>query len=284
MVDKTVELQARAAAEPAALPIGRISTPIRYVPEKQEEIDYPETDGKPMAETERHRDGIIRALQMLPPHFAKVPDICISGNMMLYYMEDDKSRVVSPDVFVVFGVERRERRLYRTWEEGKPPDFVLEFSSKGTFKRDLNQKKDLYALMGVREYFLYDVDGLYLPTPLIGYHLLDDNQLHYVRMSVGSDGSILSSVLNLELHDLDGELGFYDAVAGEWLKTDAEAAEARAAQEAASRHQAETRAEQAETRAEQAETRAGNAEAENAQLRAEIERLKARNAEYQENS
>ena len=284
MADKTVELQASAAAEPAVLPIGRISTPIRYVPEKQEEIEYPETDGKPMAETERHRDGIIRALQMLPRHFVKVPDICISGNMMLYYMEDDKSRFVSPDVFVVFGVERRERRLYRTWEEGKPPDFVLEFSSKGTFKRDLNQKKDLYALMGVREYFLYDVDGLYLPTPLIGYHFLDDNQLHYARMPVGSDGSILSSVLNLELHDLDGELGFYDPVAGEWLKTDAEAAEARAAQEAASRHQAETRAEQAETRAEQAETRAGNAEAENAQLRAEIERLKARNAEPQENS
>ena len=279
MVDKTVELQARAATEPASLPVGRISPHVRYVPEKQEEIDYPETDGKPMAETERHRDEIIRALQTLPRHFVKVPDICISGNMMLYYIKDDKSRFVSPDVFVVFGVERRERRLYRTWEEGKPPDFVLEFSSKGTFKRDLNQKKDLYASMGVTEYFLYDAEGLYLPTSLMGYHFLDDNQLHYSRMSVRPDGSILSSVLNLELHDLEGELRFYDPVADDWLKTEAEAAQEHAEQ-AETRAEQETVARQHATEIARQETAARQqAEAENAQLRAEIERLKARNTE-----
>ena len=50
------------------------------------------------------------------------PDVYVWGNMMLYYVEGDRRKHVSPDVFVVRGVPKRpERDYYLTWKEGKGP-------------------------------------------------------------------------------------------------------------------------------------------------------------------
>jgi len=171
--------------------------------------------------------------------------VCVSGNMMMYYVEGNARYAVSPDVFVAFGVERKERRTYKIWEEGKPPDFVLEFSSKRTFRRDLDSKKTRYAALGVREYFLYDADKRYLPSPLMGFRLAGRD---YIQIPARADGSVQSATLELALHIRPEGLRFYDPVAQRWLQTPAEAAEERA--EAA--------------------------EAEAARLREELERLKAR--------
>ena len=158
-------------------------------------------------------------------------------------------------------MERKERRIYRIWEEGKPPDFVLEFSSENTYQHDLAGKKELYAAIGVGEYFLYDADRAYLPSPLMGFRLVGGE---YVQIPVGADGSVPSGVLKLDLHVLEDGLGFYNPVSEKWLETPAEAAQVRA---------------------EQAEARAEQAEAEIARLRAENERLKVSlNADPQSNS
>ena len=58
---------------------------------------------------------------------------------------------VSPDILLALGVERRKRSSYRTWEEGKVPDFMLEVLSPSTWQRDL-AKRETYARLGVREY------------------------------------------------------------------------------------------------------------------------------------
>jgi len=141
--------------------------------------------------------------------------------------------------------------------------------------------------------FCDDAEGLYLPTPLMGFTLVDDA---YVAITADDDGGIRSSVLGLDFRLRDGVIAIYDPIAGEWVQTRAETAEARAEQESTraetaearaeqesiARENAETRAEQesiarenAETRAEQESTRAETAEAEAAQLREEIARLKA---------
>lgn len=113
-----------------------ISIPrIRYAPTNGA-IIYPESDGKPMAETERHRDALMDALIILIEAFKDKPDVCVSGNMMMYYVEGDPKKSISPDVFVSFGIGKKLRRTYRVWEEGKPPDFVLEFSSDKTHRTD----------------------------------------------------------------------------------------------------------------------------------------------------
>ena len=148
--------------------MGHLNTfPLRSAPTETADI-YPESDGKPMAETERHFRELIKNMSRIETHFAHLPDTYVMGDMMMYYEEGNPRKFISPDIFVAFGIGKKERRIYKIWEEGKPPDFVLEFSSKGTYRNDLTRKVQLYASIGIPEYFLYDVDRRYLPTPLMG--------------------------------------------------------------------------------------------------------------------
>ena len=234
---------------------------IPYAPTETADL-YPESDGKPMAETDMHAVAIINLRQRFDGFFADTPDTYVSGTIMMYDVEGPDRTAVSPDILVSFGIGKKLRRTYKVWEEGKPPDFVMEFSSKGTFQNDLGHKKAHYASMGIPEYFLCDIDRRYLPTPLMGFRLKGET---YERIPENADGSISSVTLGVSFHLLDDGLAVYDEATGQWLQTPAEAAEAaeqRAAQEAAAR------AQEAAARAE--------AEAEASRLREELERLKAR--------
>ena len=259
---------------------------IPYVPTEDTKL-YPDSDGKPMAVSDLHRRILTRTLQVLDTHFEKRPEVYVSGDILMYYVEGDPRKSVSPDVLVTFGLGKKLRRTYLVWQEGKVPDFAMEFSSESTYRNDLGRKMELYAALGIQDYFLYDAEGRYLPSPIMGVTLIDGS---YVPISAGPDGGLHSTALSLDFHVDDVGLGIYDPVAGEWLQTPAESAVQRAeraetrAESAVQRaERAETRADQAETRADQAETRADqetiarqNAEAELAELQEEIERLKAR--------
>ena len=216
---------------------------------------YPESNGKPMAETERHFRELLKNFNRIENHFAHIPDVYVLGDMMMYYEEGDPRKSISPDIFVAFGIGKKERRIYKIWEEGKPPDFVLEFASKGTYRNDLTGKVQLYAEIGIPEYFVYDVDRRYLPSPLLGFRLIGDD---YVEIASLATGGLPSVTLGLEFHALDDSLGIYDPEAEAWLKTSAE------------------RAEDAEERANQEADARHKAEAEVARLQEELERLKAR--------
>ena len=151
---------------------------------------YPESDGKPMAETERHFRELVKNMNRIENHLASIPDVYVLGDMMMYYEEGNPRKSISPDIFVAFGVGRKERRIYKIWEEGKPPDFVLEFASKGTYRNDLRRKVDLYAEIGISEYFVYDVDRRYLPSVLMGFRLVGDA---YVEIAALANGGIPAS-------------------------------------------------------------------------------------------
>lgn len=266
---------------------------IPCVPTEGAEL-YPDSDGKPMAVSDLHRRILTRTLQVLDTYFEKRPEVYVSGDILMYYVEGDPRKSVSPDVLVAFGLGKKLRRTYLVWQEGKVPDFAMEFSSKGTYRNDLGHKMELYAALGIQDYFLYDAEGLYLPSSIMGFTLIDGS---YVPISAGTDGGLHSTALSLDFHVGDVGLGIYDPIAGEWLQTPAESAVRRAelaetrAESAVRRAEAaETRAETAETRVETAETRAEQetlradletlarqkAEAELAELREEIERLKTR--------
>ena len=88
-------------------------------------VIYPESDGKPMAETEYHRDIMIDFIQMLKRYFRNVNDVHVSGNLLMYYEEGNPRKSVSPDVFVAFGVSKKRRRTYKIWEEGHAPDLCV---------------------------------------------------------------------------------------------------------------------------------------------------------------
>jgi Uma2 family endonuclease len=193
------------------------------------QVHYPETDGKPMAETDVHIDALIYLREALKDYFRDALQVYVAGTMLLYYEEGNPAACVAPDVFVVQGVAKRERRTYRLWEEGQTPAVVFEITSWGTRLEDLGTKRALYAMLGVRESFLYDPLGEYLQPPLQGYRLQEGE---YQRLLPGGAGELASQVLGLELRVEAGRLRVVDPATGERLLTPAEAQAARRAAEA----------------------------------------------------
>ena len=167
-------------------------------PREPREIDYPTGDGKPLAETPIHRDNLVGLIEVLRLHFQGDPNVYISGNMFLYYVEGDKRRHVSPDVFVVKGIDGANNRdAYFTWVEGKGPDVVFEFTSPSTKKEDLVTKFNLYRdVLHVAEYFLFDPKAEYLKPSMRGYRLNHENEYEPIEPV---NNRLPSQVLDLHL-------------------------------------------------------------------------------------
>ena len=227
-------------------------------------IHYPSSDGKPMAENDAQRNAILYGIGALTRHFRDRRDVYVSGDLLIYYEEGNPRVSIAPDVFVVFGVEKRERLNYKLWEERRAPAFVLEVASPSTWRDDVGRKRSAYACLGVREYWQYDPLGEHLPARLQGERLTRSG---YVRQPVltASDGTLTlrSETLGLELRAAPGrEMRFRDPASGRVLRSYDEEAEGRLA--------AETRAAAAETRVATAEARAAAAEVRVAELEARL--------------
>lgn len=214
-----------------------------------QQIAYPESDGKPLGETDAHRREILAIIAMLELYFAANPNIYISGNLMLYYEEGEPSSVVSPDVFIVKGVPKHERRTYKLWEERQPPAVVFEITSRSTRLEDKGSKRELFAMLGVREYFLFDPLAEYLKPPLQGF-VLENDEL--VSMESEAGGSLISQELGLRMYRDGSYLRLIELATGQPLLRPADLDAARRA----------------------AEERARTAEEEIERLRAELARLR----------
>jgi Uma2 family endonuclease len=245
-------------------------------------LEFPESDGQPMGETGIHVNQILALYAALRLFFRFVQDVYVGANMFMYYEPTDPRQNFCPDVFAAFGVRPGERRTWKTWEEGKVPDIIIEITSKSTRREDTREKRALYEDLGVREYFLFDPLHEYLTPRLQGHRLVAG------RFEPLSGDVLTSEVLGLELRVKDDDrLHFFDPKRGMWLlineelsdyadEVAARAEAERARAEAAVTH-AETeraRAEAAVTHAETEHARAEAAEAELARLRDEIARLK----------
>ena len=234
-------------------------------------IVYPESDGMPLPDG-LYQDPIFRrVVGALEVHFSDVKNALVSGNTFLYYVEGNPRRNVSPDCYVVFGLSEaaleslsiEKNNTYLLWEVGKPPDYVMEIASQSTWRRDLGEKRDLYARICVGEYWRYDqTGGDFYREPLVGERLVDGE---YQRIEMGheSDGSVWahSDALNLDLWWTDGELRYWDPVRSVWLLTHQEEKNARLVAEAQADSERDARL--------AAEARAARLEAELQRLRGE---------------
>jgi Uma2 family endonuclease/uncharacterized small protein (DUF1192 family) len=191
-----------------------------------DQVEYPESDGKPMGETDVHIDWMIRIRDILR-HRYRGQQVYVGANLLVYYQEGDPSKFVVPDDFVAKDCQPGRRRTFKIWEEGKAPDVAFEITSRSSRQEDESYKPQVYARVGVREYFLYDPTGEYLDPPLQGFRL---HGLDYRRIKLDRTGAIKSDQLGIALRLKDGDLVFSDARTGDELLTKAEAAEGRAAQ------------------------------------------------------
>ncbi len=232
-----------------SLPVAPPRPTTRQRPEVAE-VDYPSSDGKPMAESGPQKRVMIDVTEGLRRYFEeRRSDVVVECDLLMYYVRNDASAVGAPDVLVALGLEGSARLAYRVWLEGKAPDFVLEVASNRTIRRDNEDKAELYEGLGVLEYWQFDAVGKLL-TPRLqagrlgpgGYEPLD------VLPSDSGELRIRSEVLGAEFR-IDGKqrLAVFDPKTGRCLSPLDETQ--RANREQALREHERQRADRAEARA-----------------------------------
>ncbi|MGE0544290.1 MAG: Uma2 family endonuclease [Dehalococcoidia bacterium] len=135
-----------------------IQTETETPPWAPTEDDLPDSDGMPL-DNERQAVQISLLAQPAKRHFADRADVYVGANMFVYFSPDQvlTEDFRGPDVFVVTGTTKRERKSWVTWQEGKGPDLVIEILSESTQRTDRTLKKEIYATrLRVPEYFWYD--------------------------------------------------------------------------------------------------------------------------------
>ena len=239
-------------------------------------VDYPSSDGKPLAENDPQLHAILYAVGVLRVYYRDRPDVYVSGDLLVYYEEGNPRVSVAPDAFVVFGVEDRIRMNYKVWEEGKGPDFVLEVASPSTWREDVRRKPGIYAGLGVREYFLFDPLGAHYTPRLRGYRWVAGKYERLTAVeSIDRTLTLRSEVLDLDLRTQGEEIRFHDPATGETLLSHGETDAARR-EEAAARRTAEAQADVANVRADAAEARAAEEAAARRTAEARLAELEAR--------
>ena len=164
-------------------------------------------------------------------HFAAQPDTLVRAPCVLNFDPANMNNRVEPDLLVAFGVTPASvlpRNGYIIWEVGKPPDFVMEVASETTHHRDTGFKRDLYARIGIGEYWRVDpTGGDFYGYALAGDRLVDD-RYRPVDLTTEQDGMIWGHSMALDLcpcwhpawdWDVDDEtnLRFYDRKTGRYL-------------------------------------------------------------------
>ena len=211
----------------------------------QKKVVYPETDGKPLPDGEYQSPIFREVVGTLEIHFSNRPDVHVNGNTMFYYEEGNPRRVISPDCYVAFGVDVEailRNNTYLLWDVGKPPEFVLEIGSHSTARNDLGSKRELYARLGIGEYWRYDgTGGDFYREPLVGEYL-SGGEYHRFELHTEPDGMVWghSPTLNLDLCWDNGRLRYFDPATATWLLNRLEEIDAPQAAESA-RQSAEAR-------------------------------------------
>src|SRR5436305_3274193 len=120
-------------------------------------VDYPDSDGKPMADNTRQFEYITMIKCGLEALVRDDPNVFVAGDLLWYPVEGDNTIRAAPDVMVVFGRPKSCRRSYQRWREGGiAPQVVFEIISPGNRPAEMTRKFQFYERYGVEEFYLYD--------------------------------------------------------------------------------------------------------------------------------
>lgn len=203
----------------------------KMLPYKQgADIDWSSLDFDPdeLKERDMLQDPVLQEIgHVLSSHLSSAGSRganLFSNGTNICYDPNNLNVRVQPDYYIAFGVDEvsiRRRRLYLPWEVGKPPDFALEMASDTTYRNDLLRKPDIYARIGIAEYWRFDPTGgeLY-GEPLWGGTLVD-GQYQTIPLTSDPDGVLkgYSSILEISLCWIEERnwLRFYDPATGSYL-------------------------------------------------------------------
>ena len=261
-----IALYPRSLPRPTMATTASAPAPTMLPYHRQGTIDYARLDfdpNKPVLkpeamDQERPVHAIIGLLASRFTDFGQRPDTFLSSNTIICYDPRNLNVRVSPDVYLAFGVDAqaiRQRKLYLPWEVGKLPDWVLEIGSASTGREDVGRKREIYASIGIPEYWRFDPSkgSEYHGQKLAGDRLVG-GVYEPIELTTAPDGLLkgYSEILGLSLCWAGGWPRLYDPATDTYLESwrevwvAREAAEAQAAVEQAARLAAEARIRQLE--------------------------------------
>ncbi|MFT3775960.1 MAG: Uma2 family endonuclease [Minicystis sp.] len=212
-----------------------------------------------MAEGDPHLDAKMGIRNTLRSHYGKRGRrIYVGADIKVYY---PGQKGFTPDVIAVIDADPRSRDCWMVSQEGKGVDLAFEVHYKGDRKKDFVTNVKKFAALGIREYFIYDINRAILrahrlPRPGAPYELIAPQA-----------GRFRSTVLDLEVSLEKGVVRFYKD--GAMLVSEPEmvdkleqmidAAVTHAQEQEARAQEQEARAQEQEARAQQAVARLGTA-------------------------
>ena len=194
-------------------------------------IYYPDSDGEPLAENGVQAEALNYLYNALKEWLKEREDAQVIMDMFVYHVEGNHRIVFAPDIGVMLGAEGEHiRMVWQTWREnGVLPSLIIETASPNTWRQDL-EKRNLYARLGVSEYWRNDPTGDQ-PVPLLVGERLVNGRYEPIDLRADESGILrgYSEVLKLDFclvqNDTRPELRLFDPAAGEWLPSPEELAE-----------------------------------------------------------
>lgn len=125
----------------------------------EEDIFYPDSDGKPMANNTEHLEWIAATKYGLEAIFADREDVVVAADLFWYPVKGKTHLAVAPDVMVILGRPKAKRKSYRQWNEDNiAPQVVFEFLSDSNTTAEMTAKAIFFERHGVQEYYVYDLE------------------------------------------------------------------------------------------------------------------------------
>lgn len=228
-------------------------TPIARDDLRDEVVEYPDSDGRPMADNTLQFEWIVTLKEGLEVLFRDDPTVFIAGDLLWYPVEGRPDLRTAPDVLVAFGRPKGYRGSYQQWrEDGIAPQVVFEVLSPGNRESEMHRKLRFYDHYGVEEYYIYDPHR----HTFVGWQRINDRLEwipdlgHWVSPRLGLRFELHADALTVIRPDGNRFLTYDEMDAARAL------AERERSEAAAQAEQERQRAEQERQRAEQERQRA----------------------------
>ena len=125
-----------------------------------EEIIYPCSDGQPMADSTIQYKLIVKIKEGCESLFKNDQNVFVAADLLWYPVQGRTDISQAPDVMVIFGRQKGDRRSYLQWQEDNiAPQVAFEIRSHSDNQTKMNKKLSFYNRYGVDEYYLYDPEN-----------------------------------------------------------------------------------------------------------------------------
>ena len=126
--------------------------------ENEEEIEYPESDDEPLAESSIQYRWITAIKTFIGWMYLNRKDVFVAADNFWYPVKGNPHEKLAPDIYAVFGApHKKDRGCYKQWEENNIAiQVIFEIMSPYDYAPKMREKFAFYERHGSLEYYVYD--------------------------------------------------------------------------------------------------------------------------------